>query len=492
MTQINYFNTNSLLIDTPIGKNYGGVNTWQGILYLGSNVYLICGTTDPNPNTGYGLIYVGNANCIDGLYYYLNVPNSLGTSIYGPNYNQNTGTYTFVGSFLDYDQNINGFVYNGTLDSDSLKNPLNIVYPSVNNLYNVNFLHSNSNGLIVGNSGNMNDFEGLISYIYNQNDMSNYIKEIKFPGSMTTTTYGIWYNGNNKYTLVGGYSNDKINIKQIYIQEKQGIKKPIGSAFIVDYDSLTNTLSNWTSIMFNDNGRSLVTHFEGIYGNLDGTYSINADVLNSPNDILPQGYFLKVSKNKKNEYVYNFDNWIKLKYNEVGTTSSNSVANNKIIGLYIGPNENISYQAEIINQIEFSQYNYTIDTVKDNGKVLFNNMFVSNDLINYSEGVIKFLENGNYFINFNIYIENTTLPAVIFEVKYTIGGKKYNFNVAQKGIDDIGTGTAHSLTIPCSFISKFDINDTLEIINKSGGTVVLISNYVSQAINAIISITKLY
>jgi hypothetical protein len=36
MTTINYFNTNSLLVNTPMGEEYGGVSAWQGLRYLGS------------------------------------------------------------------------------------------------------------------------------------------------------------------------------------------------------------------------------------------------------------------------------------------------------------------------------------------------------------------------------------------------------------------------------------------------------------------------
>jgi hypothetical protein len=109
--QINYFNGNSLSITTPIGNEYGGISAWQGIRSLGSDIYLICGTTNPNPNNGYGLIYIGTINCQNGNVYYLNVPNSLGTSLYGPDYNSTNGIYTFVGSFLDINQNINRFIY---------------------------------------------------------------------------------------------------------------------------------------------------------------------------------------------------------------------------------------------------------------------------------------------------------------------------------------------------------------------------------------------
>jgi hypothetical protein len=37
------------------------------VLCNGSDTYLICGTTNPTPNTGYGLIYIGDINCQNGV-----------------------------------------------------------------------------------------------------------------------------------------------------------------------------------------------------------------------------------------------------------------------------------------------------------------------------------------------------------------------------------------------------------------------------------------
>jgi hypothetical protein len=61
---------------------------------------------------------------------------------------------------------------------------------------------------------------------------------IQYPNSKTTTTYGIWYNDNNIYTIVGGYSMNHISIDKIYTNK--GII-PIGNAFIAEYNYETNT-----------------------------------------------------------------------------------------------------------------------------------------------------------------------------------------------------------------------------------------------------------
>jgi hypothetical protein len=469
---INYFNGNNLLINTPQGKEQGGISAWQGIRSLGSDIYLICGTTNPTPNTGNGLIYIGEINCQKGNTFYLNVPNSLGTSLYGPNYDLDTGIYTFVGSFLDYNQNTNGFIYQGTLTLDNLTNKSNFIYPSINTYFNTTFFHSYSNGLFVGNSGNDTKNDETISYIYDINDLSKIKTFIKYPNSSTTTTYGIWYNGINNYTIVGGYTMNSISIDKIYT--KNGII-PIGNAFIADYNSETNTFFNWTSINYGDN---LLTHFEGISQNENRTYSINADVLNLQVSVLPIGYFLTIDRNIENGFIYNLSNSVKLEYEENGSSSSNSVANNKVVGLFIGSdNKKVSYQAEIINNTFISKSNTLMATVKKDEIIRFDNTFLEDNYINYEKGVFTFIENGTYFVSFNIYIENTTLPSINLSIEYTNEGKKNSFLIAQKGIDEIGTGTAHSLTIPCSFINKFSINDTIQIRNTSDGSIQFVSNY---------------
>lgn len=484
---INYFNGNSLFVNTPQGNEYGGISAWQGIRSIGSDIYLICGTTNPSANTGYGLIYIGNINCQNGEIYYLNVPNSIGTSVYGPNYDKNSGIYSFVGSYTSTEQNIYGFVYQGYLNE--LTNESNFSYPEINQYFNTNFFHSFSNNLFIGNSGNTDKNNDTVSYIYDMNDLVRVKTVIKYPNSGTTTTYGIWYNGNNIYTIVGGYSPLNISINKIY--NVDGIINPIGNAFIVDYNSETNSFFNWKTISYGDN---LLTHFQGISRNSNNTYSINADVVDLMKSPLPTGYFLTIDRNDKYEFVYNLSNFVKILYNEDGISSSNSVADNKVVGLYISNDKTrISYQAEIINDMFISKSNIKMSTVMKDEIIRFDNSFLENNYISYDDkdGIFTFLECGTYFISFNIYIENTKLPSVNLNVEYIEYSYKKSFVIAQKGIDEIGTGTAHSLTLPCSFINKFTINDTLKIRNVSDGTITFVSNYVKDATNGIISIYKI-
>ena len=39
---------------------------------------------------------------------------------------------------------------------------------------------------------------------------STFLPDIVYPGSTTTTAYGIWYNGGTSYTICGGYSQHRV------------------------------------------------------------------------------------------------------------------------------------------------------------------------------------------------------------------------------------------------------------------------------------------
>ena len=131
----------------------------------------------------------------------------------------------------------------------------------------------------------------------------------------------------------------------------------------------------------------------------NGTYSISADVLDLQVSPLPLGYFLRIDRNINDEFEYNLSNAVKIKYDETGFASSNSVADNKIVGLYIGnDNTKISYQAEIINDTFVSKSNTLMTTVKKDEIIRFDNTFTENNYINYENGVFTFLENGTYFL----------------------------------------------------------------------------------------------
>lgn len=338
--QVEYFNTNN--INSPLG-----VSVWQGIAKYG-NQLLIVGTSEPGPNTGQGALYFGDIRCYNGTTYTLSVPLTAQTkaqysSVYGPRYDSVTGLFTFVGSYtLLNDTNIYAFLFRGTLAD--LSNPSNYVlqmqYSSPAHI--ISFTHSTYGNFAVGNSGSAAS-QDTESWIYNITTQA--YTTISFPGSKTTTTYGIVKNPNGSYTIVGGYStSEQVSIKDIYF--KNGFVKPVQYAFAADYNGTTNTFSNWSTIQYENN---YATHFEGISTtNNPNVYSISADVLGLNND--STGFFLTIERQLSGSFVPN--NWVSINYGKStgkkGLSTSNSVIDNNIVGLFIGPNGSTSaFQATV-------------------------------------------------------------------------------------------------------------------------------------------------
>jgi len=336
-----YYNSNYLNVLN------GGVSAWQGSRNISPDLFLICGTTNPSPQTGQGIIYSGNIAFTNGSIYYMQVPLSEYTSVYGPNYNFDTGIYNFVGSYSDYiNSNTKGFIYTGKLSTKSLETPDNYSYPDVNCFYDIVFVHSISNGYCVGNAGNVGnvgnpDQSDTFAFLYNINDLTNPI-EIIFPGSNTTTAYGIWYNKLlNTYTIVGGFSPEKIPINRIYYD---GLSIPIGQSFIVDYDPVKNSFSSWT-ILDLPLKNTILSHIQGISGffDYDQVYSLSIDAINNEKN---KGYYATITRDSDFNFVVT--KFVEVKYSSNGISSINSVANNSIVGINIGEKGNQSFQATIL------------------------------------------------------------------------------------------------------------------------------------------------
>jgi hypothetical protein len=151
--------------------------------------------------------------------------------------------------------------------------------------------------------------------------------EITYPGSTSNTAYGIWYNGNNSYTICGGYSDDAIEITNVYT--KNGQPKPIDRAYLVDYNIETNTFTNWTSITY-PYANNLLTHFQGISSNAPNKYQIAADTINISRSYNIGSYVI-VSRTNQGSFVV--DKWDDIKFPlPLTITTANSVANNVIVG----------------------------------------------------------------------------------------------------------------------------------------------------------------
>ena len=334
---VEYFNTSLI-------NSVDDVFVWQGVAKYG-NELLIVGTSQPGANTGQGIIYFGNINCVNGKSYTLSVPGAEYSSVYGPRCNDFINNiFTFVGSYtLLNDTNIYAFLFRGQLTD--LTNPSNYIlqmqYISPEHI--ISFTHSTDGNFAVGNSGS-NAAKDTESWLYNISNQTYTI--ISFPGAKTTTTYGIVKNQNDSYTIVGGFSQEEVPITNIYI--KNGFVAPVQYAFAADFTYYNNTItfSNWTSIRYNN---QYLTHFEGISTtNNPNVYSISSDVLGLRN--YTTGFFLTIERMPNNTFVPN--NWVPIDYgktiNKKGLTTSNSVIDNNIVGLFIEPNGvSSAFQASI-------------------------------------------------------------------------------------------------------------------------------------------------
>ena len=325
-----------------IYNNSPGLLYWQGIRYLSDNFYITCGTY----NNETGVLNVGPIDIYNpSNNYTVNYPESNITSVYGPDY-IGEGVYRLVGSYRkNNDNSVYGFFYQGTLFD--LQNSIN--YKTILTNGNFTYIHSTMGDILVGNYDNVEQYNtyglpfgpvnGFLQIISNGKRVN-----IVYPGSISNTVYGIWYNGDNSYTLCGGYSNDAVSITDVY---KNGLPRPIGNAYIVNYDILTNSFSNWTSINY-PNSTNVVTHFEGISSSSKNKYELAVDSINLLNNLNIASYALLST-----DYVHNFqvNYWTDLNYPLPGTvTSANSVANKIVVGTYVNKDDtSIAYQANITN-----------------------------------------------------------------------------------------------------------------------------------------------
>jgi hypothetical protein len=334
VTPVTYSNTDNFPSNLP-------VSGWQGIRGGdGSGQYLITGTSVTN-GVESGLLYEGTIDG-SGVSYAVNYPGSTASSVYGPN-NLGGGEIQLVGTYQNPSGSatVNGFIFQGT--TSDLNNPSNYVTIDMPGA-DFNYVHSAAGGLAVGNYDSLTG--GLLgpgkAFLYDVSDPANptYITDIVFPGSVSNTAYGIWYNGGTSYTICGGYADDPAS-------NMQDQNQPIGQAYLVDYDSSTGTFSHWTSFSY-PYGVGYLTHFEGISSTSPGVYTLNADAVGGDPSQPSQGALVTVTR--KPDGSFGAAQWTPLNYPGLDPTttitSSNSVYGNQVVGIAIGSN-GVSYQATV-------------------------------------------------------------------------------------------------------------------------------------------------
>lgn len=326
--------------NTTYYQSTTNILAWQGICPTNIfDTFIIAGTQ----NTNFGAIYKGTIDIPDtSKIETVAFPNSTSTQVYGPDYvsNCHDNFITLVGSYQTgtpgIDQPCKGFGYKGAYSDFTNPNNYFTIEPPLPFDYTV--VHSTRGGLAVYISSDFSQINIILgkSFLYDI-DLKKTITEIKFPNSLYTSTYGIWYNGKidcyDTYTISGGFS-----LTNLLFDTR---------TFVVDvlYNKLTGEtlFENWTEIKIP--GISIYTHAQGITG------------LDHCNYILPIANFY-VDNTKLVEYsgakveIKRFQNtFILVNYEPINYPKSNltivtSAAKNAVVGVFVNENnESLPFQA---------------------------------------------------------------------------------------------------------------------------------------------------
>ncbi len=331
MPSISYYNA----VNTTDASSLP-ISGWQGIKDGDTaGQYLITGTSGAT-----GILYVGSISG-QGTSYTVNYPGASSTSVYGVN-NLGGGEVQLVGSYRTSSSSIvSGFFFQGTTAGGTVAGTYStIAQPGAT----FNYIHSTMGGLAVGNDDGptprglpLGPGHALIYRVATGKAVS----DVRFPGSISDTAYGIWYNGGTSYTIVGGFSNRAAN-------NMSNQDAPIGTGYIVDYNSAAGPsghFSHWKALTY-PHGFNFVTHFEGISSPAPGVYTLSADSVQTGSGHLTQGSWVVLKRNANGSFGKS--SWVNLNYpGEVGWTSNDSVAGNQVVGIVIGNTGELSYQATV-------------------------------------------------------------------------------------------------------------------------------------------------
>ena len=376
--------TNSSLLENVEYSvpNLNKIYLWQGAKNIDKKTLLLCGASF----TYNGCIYIGSICEIKNPnnYIYLNVPNANKTSLYGPNYNYKKNIYNLVGSckfdltndkisdnimkdINDYKLKNIGFIYTGSLSKNDIEDKLNYNYllPSNSNkiINKITYIHSVTDKLCALNTGTAKCTK---SYLYNI-DKNNYTEIIFDSESKTTTTYGIWHNNDDTFTIVGCYSNIQVGINDIY--NSDGQPKPYGNAFIMDCKLRKISIDDKS---YNDDSSlssstcSLEKKEEASIEKTSLQYEFyNKTTIKLPNSIISHITGISQFFNSKNKYSLSF----------------NELINNELIGHFI-----VIKRSNILNRFNII-YNKKLNNLNFGASFVSCNSVANNIIIGISDGI---------------------------------------------------------------------------------------------------------
>lgn len=274
-----------------------------GTLLTGIRGNLITGFIDRANGSNLGLVYDRKT----GVWTPIKYPGSAKTSVYGPAVTQ-TG-YRLVGSYQQRGQsNAEGFVYDSvTKKYATIDAPAKLCAPKA---CNYTIAHSNYGDAaykVVGNYDAVKsaslpatpDAYPISGHAFIYDSATAKFSTLEFPGSISSTAYGIWMDGSD-VAIAGGYT------------DKKGTH-----AYVRNLDGSKMLVYSWP--------QSILTHFEGITGaGGTGNYNVIGDYFDLKNKTLEYGFFLPIR------------NWTAGTPTVIGPVSANSVYGNTVIGVYVG------------------------------------------------------------------------------------------------------------------------------------------------------------
>ncbi|HEY2474312.1 MAG TPA: hypothetical protein VGI19_05865 [Candidatus Cybelea sp.] len=285
-----------------------------GTLLTGIRGNLITGFIDKLNGSNLGVVYDRKT----GVWTPIKYPGSAKTSVYGPAVTQ-TG-YRVVGSYQKRGQtNADGFVYDSTTKKYlALDAPAILCAPKSCNYTIVHSNYGDAAYKAVGNydalsSGSLlarSDTYPVSGHAFIYDSATSKFSTLEFPGSISSTAYGIWMDG-NAVAIAGGYTDKKGT--HAYVRNLAGSKMLVYT---------------WP--------KSILTHFEGITGaGGPGNYNVVGDYFDLKNKTLEYGFFLPIR------------DWTAGTPTVIGPVSANSVFGRTAIGVYVGAGLTNGYIAAI-------------------------------------------------------------------------------------------------------------------------------------------------
>jgi subtilase-type serine protease len=286
-------------LDVPLSQFPNAIGT----LLTGIRGNLITGFVDQKNGSTLGVVYDRKT----GIWTPIKLAGSADTSVYGPAITQ-TG-YRLVGSFEKKgESNADGFVYDSTTKKyHTVDAPPKLCSPKSCNYTIVHSNYGDATYKAVGNYDAIKSSPALTpldtypvsghAFIYDSATAK--FATLEFPGSISSTAYGIWMDG-DAVAIAGGYT-DKTGT-HAYVRNLAGTKMLVYT---------------WP--------KSILTHFEGITGaGGAGNYNVIGDYFDLKNKTLEYGFFLPIR------------NWTAGTATVIGPVSANSVYRSTVIGVYVG------------------------------------------------------------------------------------------------------------------------------------------------------------